>query len=78
VCTDDLVHYLHEEGHSTGIDLDALIRAAWLLEETLGRPLQGQVMRAGKRLWLHDANIPLTGPSNRQNVRSLDSVQANA
>lgn len=56
VCTEDLVHYLHEEGHSTGIDLDALIRAAWLLEGTLGRPLPGQVMRAGKRLRLHDAD----------------------
>jgi len=55
VCTEDLVHYLHEEGHGTGIDLDSLIRAAWLLEETLGRPLPGQVMRAGKRLRLYDA-----------------------
>lgn len=55
VCTEDLVHYLHEEGHETGIDLDSLVRAAWLLEETLGRPLPGQVMRAGRRLQLHDA-----------------------
>jgi hydroxymethylglutaryl-CoA lyase len=60
VCTEDLVHYLHEEGHSTGIDLDALIRAAWLVEETLGRPLPGQVMRAGKRLRLHDADAAPT------------------
>lgn len=50
------MHYLHEEGHTTGIDLDLLVRAAWLLEETLGRPLPGQVMRAGKRLKLHDAD----------------------
>jgi len=63
VCTEDLVHYLHEEGHSTGIDLDALIRAAWLLEETLGRPLPGQVMRAGKRLRLHDADAAPTAKS---------------
>jgi hydroxymethylglutaryl-CoA lyase len=56
VCTEDLVHYLHEEGHSTGIDLDSLVRSAWLLEETLGRPLPGQVMRAGKRLRLYDAD----------------------
>lgn len=55
VCTEDLVHYLHEEGHSTGIDLEPLVCAAWLLEETLGRPLPGQVMRAGKRLRLYDA-----------------------
>jgi hydroxymethylglutaryl-CoA lyase len=55
VCTEDLVHFLQEEGHSTGIDLESLLRAAWLLEEILGRPLPGQVMRAGKRLRLHDA-----------------------
>lgn len=56
VCTEDLVHYLHEDGHSTGIDLDSLIRVAWLMEETLDRPLPGQVMRAGKRLRLHAAD----------------------
>ncbi|XAH22753.1 hydroxymethylglutaryl-CoA lyase [Xylophilus sp. GW821-FHT01B05] len=55
VCTEDLVHYLHEEGHSTGIDLETLVQAAWLMEETLGRALPGQVMRAGKRLRLYDA-----------------------
>jgi hydroxymethylglutaryl-CoA lyase len=63
VCTEDLVHYLHEEAHSTGVDLDALIRAAWLLEKTLDRPLPGQVMRAGKRLRLHDANAAPTANS---------------
>lgn len=60
VCTEDLVHYLHEEGHSTGIDLEPLVSAAWLLEETLGRPLPGQVMRAGKRLRLYDAETAVT------------------
>ncbi|SEM05972.1 hydroxymethylglutaryl-CoA lyase [Variovorax sp. YR750] len=55
VCTEDLVHYLHEEGHSTGIDLDSLVQAAWLMEEVLGRALPGQVMRAGKRLRRYDA-----------------------
>lgn len=65
VCTEDLVHYLHEEGHSTGIDLDSLIRAAWLMEETLGRPLPGQVMRAGKRLRLHAADAAPTAKARQ-------------
>lgn len=53
ICTEDLVYLLHELGMETGIDLDALIRVARSVEEILGRPLPGQVMKAGKRLDLH-------------------------
>lgn len=55
VCTEDLVHFLHEEGHNTGVDLDLLIQASLQLEAMLGRQLPGQVMRAGPRLRLHRA-----------------------
>jgi isopropylmalate/homocitrate/citramalate synthase len=47
VATEDLVYLLHGEGVETGIDLDALIAVAAWLEELLGRPLEGQVYRAG-------------------------------
>ena len=47
VATEDLVYLLHGEGVETGIDLDALISIAAWLEELLGRPLEGQVYRAG-------------------------------
>lgn len=60
ICTEDLVHYLHEEGHETGVDLDSIVQAAWLLEQTLGRPLPGQVMRSGKRLKLHPVETATT------------------
>jgi len=53
VCTEDLVYLLHELGIDTGIDLEALIKVAKKVEETLGRPLPGQVMKAGLRLDLH-------------------------
>ncbi|MGQ9652928.1 MAG: hydroxymethylglutaryl-CoA lyase [Thermodesulfobacteriota bacterium] len=53
ICTEDLVYLLHELGMETGIDLDALIRLARRVEELIGRPLPGQVMKAGKRLDLH-------------------------
>ncbi len=53
VCTEDLVNYLHETGHATGIDLAALTRVALELEAALGRELPGQVMRAGPRSRLH-------------------------
>jgi hydroxymethylglutaryl-CoA lyase/(R)-citramalyl-CoA lyase len=47
IATEDLVYLLHGEGVETGIDLDALIGVAQWLEERLGRPLEGQVYRAG-------------------------------
>jgi isopropylmalate/homocitrate/citramalate synthase len=47
IATEDLVYLLHGEGVETGIDLDALIGVAAWLEELLGRPLPGQVYRAG-------------------------------
>lgn len=50
VCTEDTVHLMEQLGVQTGIDLDALCEAARELERVLGRPLPGQVMRAGPRL----------------------------
>jgi hydroxymethylglutaryl-CoA lyase len=50
VSTEDAVHMAHHLGIETGIDLDLLIGAALRLEAVLGRPLPGQVMRAGDRL----------------------------
>jgi hydroxymethylglutaryl-CoA lyase len=55
VCTEDLVHCLHAMGHDTGVDLDRLIDTAKRVEEVIGRPLPGQVMKAGK--W--DRHYPL-------------------
>ncbi len=45
--TEDLAHMLHEMGIKTGIDLEALIGCAQLLEELLDHELPGQVMKAG-------------------------------
>jgi len=47
VCTEDMVHMLHEMGIETGIDLDRLIAAARLAEGLLEHSLPGQVMKAG-------------------------------
>jgi isopropylmalate/homocitrate/citramalate synthase len=47
VATEDLVYLLHGEGVETAVDLDALIGVAEWLEGVLGRPLPGQVYRAG-------------------------------
>ena len=45
--TEDLVHMLHEMGIETGVDLEALIGCARLLEYFLEHGLPGQVMKAG-------------------------------
>ncbi len=47
ISTEDLVHMLHEMGIETGVNLEALIGCAQLLEELLERELPGQVMKAG-------------------------------
>ena len=50
ICTEDLVYLLEESGFDTGIDLTALIEVARRVETVIGRPLPGQVMKAGPRL----------------------------
>ena len=50
ICTEDLVYLLEESGFDSGIDLEALIAVARRVEEVIGRPLPGQVMKAGPRL----------------------------
>lgn len=47
--TADVVYMLEEMGIDTGVDLNALIKAAHRLEEILGRTLPGQVMKSGPR-----------------------------
>ncbi|HEX6490219.1 MAG TPA: hydroxymethylglutaryl-CoA lyase [Gaiellaceae bacterium] len=47
IATEDLVYLLEREEIRTGVDLDALIQTSEWLEELLGRPLEGQVYRAG-------------------------------
>jgi hydroxymethylglutaryl-CoA lyase/(R)-citramalyl-CoA lyase len=47
IATEDLVYLLEGEGVETGIDLDALVEVSAWLEGILGRPLEGQLYRAG-------------------------------
>jgi len=53
ICTEDLVYLLEESGFDTGIDLGALVDVARRVESVIGRPLPGQVMKAGPRLRRH-------------------------
>jgi hydroxymethylglutaryl-CoA lyase len=56
ICTEDLVNLLDELGIETGIDLERLCGVARRVEEVIGRPLPGQVMKAGPRLRLSAAD----------------------
>ena len=47
--TEDVVFMLEDMGIATGIDLEAVIRAALRLEKILGKMLPGQVMKSGPR-----------------------------
>jgi hydroxymethylglutaryl-CoA lyase len=49
VATEEVVHMLHDMGIETGIDLEALLEAAALAEEIVGRQLPSGVLRAGPR-----------------------------
>jgi hydroxymethylglutaryl-CoA lyase/(R)-citramalyl-CoA lyase len=48
IATEDLVYMLEGDGSETGADLDALIAISEWLEGVLGRPLEGQLYRAGR------------------------------
>ncbi|MFG2038782.1 hydroxymethylglutaryl-CoA lyase [Dactylosporangium sp. NPDC048998] len=50
VATEEVVHMLHDMGYETGIDLKALIEAARLAQEIVGRELPSGVLKAGPRL----------------------------
>lgn len=45
--TEDLVYMLHRAGVSTGLDLEGLIETGKWLQETLGRPVPGMLVKAG-------------------------------
>jgi hydroxymethylglutaryl-CoA lyase len=49
VATEEVVHMLHDMGIETGIDLGALIGAARLAQEIVGRELPSGVLKAGPR-----------------------------
>ncbi|TNF59570.1 MAG: hydroxymethylglutaryl-CoA lyase [Rhodobacteraceae bacterium] len=60
ICTEDLVYLLNESGYDTGIDLAALIAAAKLTQDVIGRDLPGQVIKAGPRLRRYDPGLTAT------------------
>ncbi|TMV04292.1 hydroxymethylglutaryl-CoA lyase [Ruegeria sediminis] len=46
VATEDLVHFLHAEGHETGVDFESLVRHGKWLSQVLGRELPARLLKA--------------------------------
>jgi hydroxymethylglutaryl-CoA lyase len=47
ICSEDVIHMLHEMGIATGVDLPGLIGCASMLQELLGHDIPGQTLKAG-------------------------------
>lgn len=48
ICSEDAIHMIQAMGYKTGIDLDRLLTCAAHLQEIVGHPVPGQVLKAGK------------------------------
>ena len=48
IATEDLVYMLERSGYATGVDLDAAIATGKWLQEQLGRPVPGMLVKAGR------------------------------
>lgn len=53
IATEDLVHMLEDMGIETGVDLEALLTAASLAQDLVGRELPGKLLKAGPRWRTH-------------------------
>lgn len=47
ICSEDLIHMLHEMGIATGVDLPGLMDCARMLEDMIGHEVPGQTIKAG-------------------------------
>ena len=48
IATEDLVYMLERSGYATGVDLDAAIETGKWLQDQLGRPVPGMLVKAGR------------------------------
>ena len=48
IATEDLVYMLERSGYQSGVDLDAAIETGKWLQEQLGRPVPGMLIKAGR------------------------------
>jgi hydroxymethylglutaryl-CoA lyase len=59
IATEEVVYLLEDSGVSTGLDLDAVLRAAAVVEDAVGHPLTSNLHRAGGRSRPRSAPTPV-------------------
>ncbi|MBA3468160.1 MAG: hydroxymethylglutaryl-CoA lyase [Herpetosiphonaceae bacterium] len=64
ICTEDVVHMLHEMGIATGLHLPRLVECAQLVEQLLGHEVPGQVIKGGICGHIADGNPRHWPPSS--------------
>jgi len=55
VCSEEIIHALELMGYDTGVDLAKLIDASKRLPALIGHDIPSQIVKAGRRLDLHEA-----------------------
>lgn len=68
VCSEEVVHALELMGYDTGVDLPRLIAAARRLPHLIGHDVPSQILKAGRRLDLHD--VPADFEAIRERARA--------
>ena len=58
IATEEVVYLLEDSGVSTGLDLDATLRAAEVVERAVGHPLTSNLYRAGGRSRPRSRSVP--------------------
>lgn len=70
VCTEEVVHALELMGYNTGVDLDALLAASMRLPALIGHDTPSQIVKAGRRLDLHQPPKDFASIRERAQARS--------
>ena len=71
VATEDVVHMLNCMGYDTGIDTEALIDVAAMLQKLVQHELPAQVSRAGTRLKRHEPPVDFSDIVARAHARGV-------
>ena len=72
VCSEEIIHALELMGYDTGVDLARLIDASKRLPGLIGHDIPSQIVKAGRRLDLHD--VPADFEAIRARAHGRDSA----
>lgn len=76
VCSEEVVHALELMGYDTGVDLERLIAAAKRLPDLIGHDVPSQIVKAGRRLDLHERPADYVAIRDRAHARERRQERA--